>query len=173
MTKFACRSAYSAVDLAVKNDPSTYSIGNQHEDEVTRIPNLGSSEPQLSKGDCIGIIVYGNRQPARLRDHFADRQVTPLKIGNEDYLPSCRSNQSGNTDTDPFNRTLVRKPANNFYDTVQCARGSWISWEGLLLDHNSGQITTRDSRAGGSDINANGNSANRAQSQQRRSPTAG
>src|ERR1700730_3110359 len=165
MTEFACRSAYSAIDLAVKNDPGPYPIGHQHEDEVTRIPNFGSSEPQLGEGDCIGIIVYGNRQPGRPRDHFADRQVAPLKIRNEDHITGCRSNQSGNTDTDYFDRTLISELASDFYDPVQRVIGSRIGWEGFLLQHDSGQITTRDSRVGGSDIDANGNSANRAQSQ--------
>src|ERR1700694_172704 len=173
MTKFAGRPAYSAIDLAVKNNSGPYSIGNQNEDEVPRVPDFGSSEPQLSEGDCIGIIVYGNRQSGRPRDHFADWQVTPLKIRNEDHIPSCRSNQSGNTDTDSFDRTVCRKLANNFYDTVQRLLGSRNGGEVFLLHYDSGQITTRDSRVGGSDIDANRNCANCAQSQQGRPPTAG
>jgi hypothetical protein len=75
--------------------PVLYSVCNQHKDEVPRIPDFRTSEPQLGEGDRIGIIVYGNRQSGRLRNYFADRQVAPHKIRNEDRITCCRSNQSG------------------------------------------------------------------------------
>src|SRR6266404_3851981 len=163
MTKFAGGSAHSAIDLPIENDPGPHAVGNQHENEVARIPDFGSSEPQLGEGDCIGIIVYRDWQSGRLRNHFAYRVITPLKIRNEDRIASCRSNQPWDTDADSFDRALIRELANNLYNTVQGTFGPGISWEVFLLHDDPGQIATRNSRDGRSDIDANGNSADRAQ----------
>src|SRR4030095_5558618 len=88
VTKFARGSANSPIDLAVKNDSGSHSIGDEHKNKIARIPNLGSSKPQLGQSDRIRIIVYSDREPGSLKNCLGNRQIAPFKIRHEDHISS-------------------------------------------------------------------------------------
>ena len=162
------RTMFSAVDLAIKNDPGADAFGNQHKNKVARVTYLWSTEPKFSQSNRIRVVIDHYRQTGPRGNHFSHGKITPLKIRNVDRRASRRINKAGETHSNRLDGSvlLVQKIINAIYYRTKSLFGIGISREVELAENATGEIASRNSGATGSHRQADGDCPNCAQPQQ-------
>src|SRR5207253_8907250 len=69
VSELSGRAALAAIDLTVKNNSGTNTLGNQNQNEVTRVAYLRPAKPEFSQGYRVSIIINDHGQTGRRRDH--------------------------------------------------------------------------------------------------------
>jgi len=173
VSEFTRSAILTTIDLTVENDPRTDTPLDQHENEIANLSNLGTAKPQLRVSCGVRVVVDRYRQPGCLAYVVGKRQVAPFESRNEQF-PSFSAHQTGQTDADAFDRSVVS--GNQFsreLDYVLSGLSSVrVSGKIFLLHYASGEIAGRDYRSGRTNVDADRNRVRSAQREQDRRTSA-
>src|SRR6185503_9292722 len=107
VSKLARRSALATIYLTIEDDPGADTFRDQHQDEISRVVDLGPAKPKFRQCNGIRVVVDHNRQTNCVRDRFRDGKIAPEEVRNVERVSRRWIDQTRKTHAYAFDRTLV------------------------------------------------------------------
>src|SRR6185369_5915814 len=83
VAKLTCRAVFTAIDLAIENDSGADTTFDEYQNEISDRTDLRPAKPELSLSRCIRVVVHCDRQSGGCAYFSGERNITPVKSGNE------------------------------------------------------------------------------------------